>query len=776
MSKIKAVLSYNGANIDIQCFDYETLEELCKKFSVKSKVDMNNISLLYSGHVLNDWSLTIAQVANNQDKERKIISVIVIDSQDEPEQKSILVKSNLPICPICLGNSKLEMEDNFTFKLTGCKNNHEIIGLRINDFEKTQNIDLAKIKCSKCDNNIANTYGKQMFICNICQVRLCPLCRQSHDKTHKLVEYNSKNYYCELDSEPYTAYCVNCQKNICTMCEKDHNGPNHQKKYYGTMLPDKAELLNKLKDYKSNIDLFNRDISQVISKLNFVREKVNTVYKIENEIVNKYEDNYRNYEIFASLYNIKNDKCLNKIKEINQKEEIKDKIDEIVKIYNNLNYANDITIVYNNNGEGKIQLFDESFVNKYKDKCKIKYEYLDYDLTSEFDTRNITQNKIEIKLTKVNEITNINKMFYNCEQLESLSNTSNWDTSKITNMSYAFDGCSSLKSLPDIDKWKTDNVENMQNLFNECKSLASLPDISRWNTSKVTNMSNLFNECSDLACVPDISKWNLTNVTNLKSMFCGCSKITSLPDISKWDTKNVTTIANIFKDCSSLASLPDISKWNTSNLQSINHIFKDCCNITTLPDISKWNTQNMTDMSYAFSGCEKLTSLPDISKWDTRNVTLFNRIFEECKQIDTLPDISQWNTDKVTNMSYIFSECHSLKVLPDLSKWDMSNVTDFCSMFCNCKNLACLPNISNWNTSNVTDISSMFSGCKILRSLPDISRWDTSKVEDMGCLFNECSSLISLPDINRWNIDKVQDMGGMFNLCDNLSNIPDKFK
>ena len=65
----------------------------------------------------------------------------------------------------------------------------------------------------------------------------------------------------------------------------------------------------------------------------------------------------------------------------------------------------------------------------------------------------------------------MNKMFYNCEQLVSLSNTSNWDTSKITNMSHAFDGCSSLKSLPDIDKWKTDNIENMQNLFNECKLL-----------------------------------------------------------------------------------------------------------------------------------------------------------------------------------------------------------------------------------------------------------------------------------------------------------------
>ena len=67
-----------------------------------------------------------------------------------------------------------------------------------------------------------------------------------------------------------------------------------------------------------------------------------------------------------------------------------------------------------------------------------------------------------------------------------------------------------------------------------CNNLSSLPDISEWNTSKVTNMSKMFC-CKNLKSLPDISEWNTSNVTDISGMFDGCDSLVNLPDISKFE-------------------------------------------------------------------------------------------------------------------------------------------------------------------------------------------------------------------------------------------------
>ena len=47
-------------------------------------------------------------------------------------------------------------------------------------------------------------------------------------------------------------------------------------------------------------------------------------------------------------------------------------------------------------------------------------------------------------------------MFYSCEELESLTNISNWNISKVNNINYMFAECKRLKSLPDISVWVTE--------------------------------------------------------------------------------------------------------------------------------------------------------------------------------------------------------------------------------------------------------------------------------------------------------------------------------
>ena len=56
-------------------------------------------------------------------------------------------------------------------------------------------------------------------------MNLCPLCKLNHEKTHKIINYDLKNYICYKHDDIYTKYCSDCKLNLCIKCEKDHR--NH---------------------------------------------------------------------------------------------------------------------------------------------------------------------------------------------------------------------------------------------------------------------------------------------------------------------------------------------------------------------------------------------------------------------------------------------------------------------------------------------------------------------------------------------------------------------
>ncbi len=55
-------------------------------------------------------------------------------------------------------------------------------------------------------------------------------------------------------------------------------------------------------------------------------------------MVSQYEDQYRNYEIFESLENIENNKIINEIEKINLMENINSKFENILNIYERMNF------------------------------------------------------------------------------------------------------------------------------------------------------------------------------------------------------------------------------------------------------------------------------------------------------------------------------------------------------------------------------------------------------------------------------------------------------
>ena len=383
------------------------------------------------------------------------------------------------------------------------------------------------------------------------------------------------NIKCDKHNENYISYCEDCKLNLCIFCNTHRE---HKRLQFMDILPKKEHLVEKLKNIKHDIKIFNNDINMIINILNEIKNKMNIYYKINEDIINNY-DRKNNYETICYLNNFKNNDTINELNKTIKSNTITDKFKNIFDIYKKMNH-NEINIIYKLNKD-KIDLFHGNFVERYKDCCKLIIDEKEVALRGIYFNDN-KKDILKIKLKGITNISNMNSIFFNCDSLMELPDISKWNTSAITDMGDIF--CQSyLSSLPDISKWNTSNVNKMSGMFANLHSLTSLPDISKWDTSNVENMSCIFLNCYNLKYLPDISKWNTSNVINMDLMFHHCISLESLPDISKWNTINVVSMNSMFSKCSSIISLPDISKWNTINLKNKGSMFYQCKDSLNIP-------------------------------------------------------------------------------------------------------------------------------------------------------------------------------------------------
>ena len=408
-----------------------------------------------------------------------------------------------------------------------------------------------------------------------------------------------------------------------------------------------------------------------------------------------------------------------------------------------------VAAINNNLGNGTIKhiVFDKSF-RTYTPTSLYRFFY------------NLTKLETITGLEYLNteKVTNMGKMFLNCQTLTSLDVTK-FNTANVTDMNGMFSHCVALTSL-DVTKFNTANVTDMGYMFFNCQTLTSL-DVTNFNTEKVTNMSKMFHGCLALTSL-DVINFNTEKVTVMNSMFSNCSALTSL-DVTKFNTANVTDMNDMFSNCSALTSL-DVTKFNTANVTDMNYMFSGCSKLTSL-DVTKFNTANVTDMSNMFSGCSSLTSL-DVTHFNTANVADMNYMFSGCSSLTSL-DVTHFNTEKVTNMGNMFYSCSSLTSL-DVTNFNTAKVTNMRFMFSSCSKLTSL-DVSKFNTMNVTNMSSMFSGCSSLTSL-DVTHFDTENVTNMRGMFSGCSALLSL-DVRNFNTANVTDMSYMFSSCVALTSL-----
>ena len=197
---VEVLFNYEGIETVIQCNINDKIEDIIEQYLIKidKKEEKDNLFFLYNGNEIIK-NLSLNKQANELDIKRKKMNVLVNKVNDYSNMSNNKIISKDIICPECKESILLDI-NKFKYNLYGCKNKHNIKGIYL--YKETQEIDLNKIICNICNkNNKGNSHNNLFFICNTCNKNLCPLCKSIHEQNHKIINYDDKNYICNIHNE-----------------------------------------------------------------------------------------------------------------------------------------------------------------------------------------------------------------------------------------------------------------------------------------------------------------------------------------------------------------------------------------------------------------------------------------------------------------------------------------------------------------------------------------------------------------------------------------------
>ena len=193
---IKVINNYKGVEKEIQSNINEKIIDILKKYANRFEVDISKVYFIYNANVIDDNNFIINEIINEEDKIRNIMNILIYENIKTTIIKENIQKSKEIICPKCNENILVKINE-YKINLFDCKNNHNINNILLNEYEN--NIDISKIICGNCNiKNKSNTYNNEFYRCNICKSNLCPLCKSNHNNNHKIINYDNKNYICEI--------------------------------------------------------------------------------------------------------------------------------------------------------------------------------------------------------------------------------------------------------------------------------------------------------------------------------------------------------------------------------------------------------------------------------------------------------------------------------------------------------------------------------------------------------------------------------------------------
>ena len=366
------IFMFEGRNLTIQGNINEKMKDIFKRFLTKVQLEENSLYYLCNGNQINQ---ELENIMGTEDKKNNKVQIVVnklIEERDKNNNTNnidTIVKSKLVICPECKENIIIKIKD-YIISLYGCNKGHNINNLSLDKYEKTQKINLSKLICDKCKTkNKSNTYNNLLYRCIPCEMNLCPLCKEVHEKlsnkTHIIEDYDKKAYLCEKHKEQkdqyFYKYCKNCKKNFCLLCKNEHK--KHDTILFDDIEPDIDEKKEELKKLRNLIDNLNNDVQNIIQKLKTIIQNIEIYYNTYNDMIHYYENEIRNYEIIQSLNEMNNDIIIKDIEEINNDKNIFNKFNYLLNYYDKMNKieinSNKTEIYDNNNNKLKVKFLKE---------------------------------------------------------------------------------------------------------------------------------------------------------------------------------------------------------------------------------------------------------------------------------------------------------------------------------------------------------------------------------------------------------------------------------
>ena len=331
---------YLQENITIQANLSDDFATIFNKFYQKLDIEPNTVIFLFNNKQI-PTNKKLIDITNGSPKKDKKIKITVLPLSIN-NRKKLIENSKDIICPKCFEQCRIKIED-YLIELFDCKNNHST-KIKLDEFEKSQQINLENIKCNICSNkNIGNIFNqKNFFYCLNCEKNICCLCKERHDNKHftSIIKYEQKNYFCSKHNNPYIKYCKECKINICNLCENEHS--KHKLDNYKNIISNIDNKKIELEKIKIEIDIFNNNVKKIINGLNQLIENMEIYYKIFNNIYNNFDEKNKNYNVLNNmkLIDINNNIC-KELLEINKNNNYNEKIDKILKIYYKIKGNND---------------------------------------------------------------------------------------------------------------------------------------------------------------------------------------------------------------------------------------------------------------------------------------------------------------------------------------------------------------------------------------------------------------------------------------------------
>ena len=321
MASIKFI--YQQIPFTIQANQNDLFKDIAEKFAQKASVDLETVSFEGDGGTIQENDIIKDLV-----KQSNEISITVNKANEEGTRK-ILVDSKEVICPECKEPCRFQIE-NYQVKLSNCKNGHLIENMKLKEFSNKQKVNYANIICDSCKNaNKGEAPNHQFNFCLTCNKNLCLMCGYNHDKTHKIINHDNKNYTCLKHNEFFSKYCLDCQKNICIKCEDEH--ASHKAESFSNILPDIKQIKNNQKDLKNLINSLAHKMKEITDEL---IGSLEALYKINDNLLKILENQNRNYQILknGNEINVHNKLIIDDINSI-----INDNnLSNIIQIYNKM--------------------------------------------------------------------------------------------------------------------------------------------------------------------------------------------------------------------------------------------------------------------------------------------------------------------------------------------------------------------------------------------------------------------------------------------------------